>query len=171
VTAASVIRLRVAASASAAAAVGLLVACSGVRATSATPAVLRTYIVQLQDAPLVSYAGGVAGLAPSRPSGTGTLDLASPASQAYLEYLRSRQAKVLRAISDALGRRVGPRSVYDYAMDGFAVDLTDSEAARVARLTGVASVRLDTPRHPVAPSTASPGREAHEGGHRGGIVT
>lgn len=106
---------------------------------------LYRYIVQLSAPPLVSYAGGVAGLAPTSAQATGAsrVNLDSPASRAYTGYLRERQATLLTAVKDTLGRPVTPDYAYFYAMDGIVLRLTPAEAARVGALPDVTSVRLD----------------------------
>lgn len=112
----------------------------------------QRYIVQLSAPPLVSYADGVAGLAPTSPQATGAkgVDTGSPASRAYTEYLKERQAQLLAAVSEDLGRPVHPEYAYYYALDGVVLQLTPAEAARVARLPGVTSVRADQASRPLA---------------------
>lgn len=58
------------------------------------------YIVQLKDAPLASYYGGVESLAPTSPRVTGErkLNMESAASQAYMAYLDGVQAATLANI-------------------------------------------------------------------------
>lgn len=122
-------------------------------ATAAQP-----YIVQLSAAPLTTYAGGVPGLAPTNPAVTGarSLDLNSPESRAYLTYLKAQQEKFLAAMDTVLGRTVAPTFVYFYAMNGMTVKLAPAEAARVAKLPGVVSVRKDMPRPPLETAPKSP---------------
>jgi subtilisin family serine protease len=102
-----------------------------------------THIVKLDQAPLASYRGGVAGLAPTSPAVTGADRLAvdTPASKAYLAHLDARHRILREIVTAALGRSVTPSFRYRYAFNGMALDLTDAEAARVAQLPGVASVR------------------------------
>lgn len=112
-------------------------------ATAAQP-----YIVQLSAAPLASYAGDLPGLAATNPAVTGarSLDLNSPASRAYLAYLKAQQEKFLASLDAALGCTVTPSFVYFYAMNGMTVKLTAAEAAQVAKLPDVISVRRDMAR-------------------------
>lgn len=126
-----------------------LAACS----PSPPDAPAQRYIVQLAAAPLVSYTGGVAGLAPTSPQATGakSVDPRSPASRAYTDYLKGQQAKLLAAVADALGRPVTPDYAYYFALDGLVLRLTPAEAARVATLPGVVSVRVDRANRTVAP--------------------
>lgn len=115
-------------------------------------ALTQRYVVQLAPPPLVSYTGGVAGLAPTSPEATGAkrVDLESPASRAYTDYLKAQQAQLLAAMSATLGRRASPDYVYYYALDGMVLQLTAAEAARVAKLPGVVSVRADQANRPLA---------------------
>ncbi|MGH8361957.1 MAG: protease inhibitor I9 family protein [Gammaproteobacteria bacterium] len=115
------------------------------------PGGAQLYIVQLSAAPLTTYAGGVPGLAPTNPGATGarTLDLNSPASRAYMAYLKAQQEKFLALMGEALGRRVTPIFRYFYAMNGMAARLTSAEAAQVAKLPGVVAVHRDTARPPL----------------------
>ena len=102
------------------------------------------YIVQLADAPLASYRGGVAGFAATSPSITRVgLDRARPAVRAYADYLASRQNTSLDAISQRIGRTPTVRFRYQNAFHGFAVSLTPREAALVAALDGVRMVQRE----------------------------
>lgn len=141
----------------------------GCASSSAEPKeTAQGYIVQLTATPLVSYTGGVAGLAPTSPEacGTDTVDLNSPASQAYLAYLKSQQAELITAMQDALGRSIKPVYRYYSAMDGFSVRLTPAEAARVAKLPGVASVHSDQAYRTLVPDAVAPIRPLRD--HAGG---
>lgn len=111
------------------------------------------YIVQLAPPPLVSYTGGLAGLAPTSPQVTGakSADLDSPASRAYIDYLKGQQAQLLAAVTQALGRPVQADYALFYAMDGLVLRLTSAEAARVAKLPGVTSVHVDQANRTLAP--------------------
>jgi subtilisin family serine protease len=103
------------------------------------------YIVQLTDAPLASYRGGILGLAATSPAVTGAvkLDPASVASKAYLQYLAGKQSTVLAAAKSALGRSAAPAFTYRYAYNGFALNLTAAEADVLRNVAGVARVQKD----------------------------
>ncbi|MEX0673464.1 MAG: S8 family serine peptidase [Gaiellaceae bacterium] len=126
-----------------AAALTLIAATVG--AGTGTAAAGDTYIVQLADPPLASYTGGIAGLAATNPAARGEvkLDATSPASKAYLAHLDSRRQGVLAAMKVALSRDVAAQFTYRYAYNGFAAALSESEAAAVAKLPGVADVQKD----------------------------
>ncbi len=118
----------------------------------------QRYIVEFRDAPLASYDGRQLALAAAAadqerlqatsPLSTGArkLDVRSPQSQAYLGYLqRSHDAFNLEARLK-LGRSIHPVHQYRHALNGMALDLTASEAAELADLKLVKSVKRDT-RH------------------------
>ena len=123
----------------------LALAAIGLQGASAAPAAETTYIVQLDEPPLALYGGGIGGLAPTMPAARGAtrLDPASPASVAYLAHLVSRQNAVKAAVDAALGRSVSVKFRYRAAFNGMAVQLTSSEATRVASLPGIERVQPD----------------------------
>ncbi len=108
------------------------------------------YIIQLADAPLASYRGGVAGLEATNPSARGErrLDANSPASVAYLNYLEGEQAQAIASVEAALGRSVEVPFQYRAAYNGFAARLTPEEAAIVAGLPGIVQVQREFVRYP-----------------------
>ncbi|MEW5985099.1 MAG: S8 family serine peptidase [Chloroflexota bacterium] len=97
------------------------------------------YLVQLNGASLAAYQGGIAGLEATNPAARGEvkLDTKSAASAAYLQYLAGQQAQALSAIEQALGRTVSVLHSYQYAFNGFAIELTPAEAQTVAGLDGI----------------------------------
>ena len=109
----------------------------------ASAAETSDYVVQLADAPLASYRGGVAGLAPTNPGALGEvrLDVDSAASEAYLAHLASVHGAVEAALEAAIGRDVTREHDYRYAYNGFAVELSDAEASAVRDLPGVVRVQ------------------------------
>ncbi|HYJ85660.1 MAG TPA: S8 family peptidase [Pyrinomonadaceae bacterium] len=101
------------------------------------------YIVQLSDAPLASYRGGILGLAPTNPAVLGQvkLDATSGASRAYLDYLAQRQSSFLVNAQLTLGRPVAVLANYRYAFNGVALAMTAGEAAKVSRMSVVKQVQ------------------------------
>jgi hypothetical protein len=95
------------------------------------------YIVQMLEEPVVSYGGGLPGLSATRPPSGQKLDLADPAVVGYAGHLDRRH-------DDAVGR-VGGRKVYDYrfSFNGFAAELSPSQAEALKRVPGVLSVVKD----------------------------
>ena len=97
------------------------------------------YIIQLSDEPVATYTGGIAGLAATSPVATGTrkLDVNSPASLAYEQYLADTQDQFVNSMNILLGRSVDISFYYRHAYNGVAAFLSPAEAARVAQLDGV----------------------------------
>ncbi|MFI6262602.1 S8 family peptidase [Micromonospora sp. NPDC051006] len=95
------------------------------------------YLVQLDDEPLATYAGGVAGIAATRPTRGAKLNRNSGTAQAYREHLRQQRADVLKSVGVPAGQ---PRVTLETAFNGFAVDLTGPQAARLRATRGVRAV-------------------------------
>lgn len=120
----------------------------------------QIYLVQLRAAPLAAYTGGIPGLVATNPQVTGasSLDLDSAASRAYRHYLETQQQQFIAAMNATLGRKVTPAFIYYYALNGMAVSLTPTEAARVAQLPNVLSVRADKANQVAVQAAAAPGQ-------------
>ncbi len=103
------------------------------------------FIVLFEEAPLSRYSGEVAGLPATNPRtlGTAKLDARSAESRAYLAYLDQVQREHLDEMEVALGRELNVTFSYRAAANGVAVTMSASEAARVAQLRGVTTVRPD----------------------------
>ncbi len=101
----------------------------------------RTYIVQLQDQPAATYAGGVSGLAPTQPAPGQVFDFRAPSVQEYIRYLGDRKSDVLATVGN-------PTVVasYDVVLNGFAVKLTDAEVLTLKSNPAVMDVQADAPR-------------------------
>jgi subtilisin family serine protease len=106
------------------------------------------WIIRLDTPSLAAYTGGVPGLQPTSPQITGAsqLDVAAPASISYADFLESQQANALARMNRALGRPVDVEFRYMNVLDGMAVWADAAEAARLARLPGVAGVYRDEVR-------------------------
>lgn len=101
----------------------------------------RAYIVQLADAPLAAYTGGVPGLAPAIARGR-RLDAGSEAARRYTAYLEDKQNAVLALVAEA-----PVQYRYSVTLNGFAAMLTPDEAARLKAHPGVLQVSLSTVEH------------------------
>ncbi|MFQ5859476.1 MAG: S8 family serine peptidase, partial [Anaerolineae bacterium] len=106
------------------------------------------YIIRLAGEPLVTYRGGVARLQATNPRALGQskLDVASRASQAYLDYLDNRQTQFVGQLRRVVGHAVDVLYTYQVAYNGISAMLTPAEAARVARMPGVVSMHRDEPQ-------------------------
>lgn len=103
----------------------------------------RTYIIQFNEAGLMHYSGGVAGLASTSPAATGRrkLDVHSTAATDYMRFLSDQRTAHIAAINQALGRTIAVPHSYAITMNGISTAMTAAEASRVASLPGVKSVR------------------------------
>ena len=104
----------------------------------------QTYIVTFAEDGLLHYAGGVGGLqatAPAKAAGQRKLDVHSAAAQAYANYLGMQRATHVAAVEGVLGRPLAVTHSYAILSNGIAADLSAAEAARVAAVPGVKSVR------------------------------
>lgn len=103
---------------------------------------LQIYIIQLNDAPLAAYRGGLRDLVATSPEVTGArkLDVTSSASRAYGGFLAEKRAEFLQRAAEQLGRTPEVGYIYDVVLNGLTLKLTPAEAARVAALPGVKQV-------------------------------
>jgi subtilisin family serine protease len=98
----------------------------------------KTYIVQLKDAPIATYGGGISGYTATQPTAGSRIDFASQAVQNYAAYLDSRAASVASVVPSAQVLRR-----YNVAISGFAAKLTDVEVGKLRSHAGVALVEED----------------------------
>jgi hypothetical protein len=115
------------------------------------------YIVTLRDAALASFEGDASKAAIPR-SAKGKPDLESAQAKAYLTYLSKKQSEFLDVASKAAGRSVapvGPQFVFQHALNGMVLRLSEDEAKRIGALPEVAAVEpstlqyLDTDKGPI----------------------
>ena len=103
--------------------------------SQASRAVNNLYIVRMAEDPAVAYRGGIPGLQGTRPNPGQKIDPDNPQVAQYAGYLDSRHDQAIAAAG-------GGRKVYDYrySFNGFAAELTEEQAARLAAAPGVLSV-------------------------------
>ncbi|HWQ84334.1 MAG TPA: S8 family peptidase [Anaerolineales bacterium] len=96
------------------------------------------YIVQMVDQPIVAYEGDIAGLKATAPRQGQKVNIFNKDVIAYGDYLKGRH-------NDALAAAGGGRKVYDYTFsyNGFAAELTQDQAAKIASAAGVLAVSPD----------------------------
>ncbi|WP_283164376.1 S8 family serine peptidase [Shewanella corallii] len=109
----------------------------------------QTYIIQMEDAPTALYQGGVNGfaatsaraIAPTMGSGErfGKVDFNQPAVISYQNYLTERQDTVVTNIQ-TLAPQAEIQRRYNVALNGVTMELTQEQAAKVARMPGVTAV-------------------------------
>ncbi|HHB90148.1 MAG TPA: DUF11 domain-containing protein [Anaerolineae bacterium] len=112
---------------------------------------LATYIIRLKNPSLAAYRGGIPGLAPTSPRVTGAakLDVNSPASQAYLDFLAQQRKVFLQEASELIGRELNADRVFDVVYNGLTLQLTAQEAAKIATLPMVRKVQRDYMKYPL----------------------
>lgn len=103
----------------------------------------QSYIVQLADDPVASYAGKVSGYAATKPAPGQKINSRSGNVQAYLRYLNGRQASVLASLGN-----VPVSHRYGVAFNGFTARLTDTEVAKLKGNSDVVAITPDQPRSP-----------------------
>ncbi len=116
--------------------VGMFVIASAGAGAASTKSV---YIVQMIDPPAVSYDGGVAGLAKTRPAKGDKIDPDSAAVKQYAGYLNGKHDKAIEKVG-------GGSKVYDfdYSYNGFAASLTAEQAAALKKQSDVLNVTENT---------------------------
>src|SRR5262249_53977073 len=122
---------------------------------AATSDRLVSVIVKLQDAPVATYRGGVAGLAATSPRVTGVkrINPGSPTVRSYRSYLAGKLATIEGAARSAIPRaRVLHR--YDMVVGGLALQLPEKDVAKLAALPGVKAVYPDAEVHAVSEKSA-----------------
>ena len=108
------------------------------------------YIVQMSDAPVLGYAGGIAGRPATKPARRRQkLDPDDANVAAYARYLDGRH--------DAALKRSGGQKLYGYrySFNGFAARLTPSQAEALKSIPGVVRVTKDELRTGDTSSTPS----------------
>ena len=110
----------------------------------------KTYIVQLASDPVATYAGGTAGIPATAPAKGKKVNASSRNAKAYEAHLRNEQRKALRAAGIGEDRKTHEFTV---ALNGFTARMTPSEAAQLAKATGVVNVWEDEIRYADTVST------------------
>jgi subtilisin family serine protease len=101
----------------------------------------KPYIVVLDEAPLATYRGEVSGLpAPARmksASGSTRINVKSAEARRYVQFVQKAQADSMRDFGRAIGRPLRMKRHMQHAINAVVTDLTEAEAARIARQAGV----------------------------------
>jgi len=102
------------------------------------------YIVFMDKDPAVAYKGDITGLRTTKPKKGKKINPKSAHVKKYTKYLKATHDSTLKAVRVESGKKVYD---YTYALNGFAVRLTPSEAAALAKQPGVVAVRPDEMRY------------------------
>jgi hypothetical protein len=121
------------------------VAMDDVSSAGLTESATGLYVIQLVDRPLATYDGSIAGLAATTPAAAGVsrLDVNTPESIAYLDYLQTQHDNFISSAEIALGRSLDVRFQYLNVLNALAVQVDLAEAQRLAELPGVKAVYAD----------------------------
>ena len=126
---------------------GLLLAAAGMSLLSMTALAASdgkaapkntAYIVQLAEQPVTAYAGGVPGYAATKPRKGQKINPNDPQVYSYMSYLATRQDSLLSGVG-------GGKKLYNYGyvFNGFAAELTEAQAQKLALSPGVLAVTKD----------------------------
>ncbi|MBP1694185.1 MAG: peptidase and subtilisin kexin sedolisin, partial [Chloroflexi bacterium] len=98
----------------------------------------NVYIVQMVQAPVVAYTGGIRGYRATAPARGQKIDPTNPNVVLYVSYLDSRHNAALAAVG-------GGRKLYDYryTFNGFAAQLSPDQAEAMKQVSGVVTVTRD----------------------------
>ncbi|MFY8274586.1 S8 family serine peptidase [Pseudoalteromonas sp. SSDWG2] len=104
----------------------------------------HTYIVELEDAPISAYEGGVQGLAATKQivaqasANQGSpLNLQQQEFVGYSQYLENQRQSFVAQASVLQGLSVNVERAYSVAINAFTTTLTQDEASRLAKVPGV----------------------------------
>jgi len=100
----------------------------------------QRYVVQMALAPAATYAGGVKGLKATKPGLNSKIDPTDPSVDAYSELLKERQQAALSKVKVKAGKE---SYSYVYSFNGFAAELTPTQAAELEAQPDVLSVYPD----------------------------
>jgi subtilisin family serine protease len=98
------------------------------------------YVVTLASKPIATYAGGIEGLAATRPTKNRGVDTASTAARRYRSYLSKLQINAAARVG------VRPQRQFSVASNAFTASLTPAQAQALRRAPGVLAVTKDVPR-------------------------
>jgi subtilisin family serine protease len=128
---------------------GLLIAAAGVSVLASTAIAAsaakgpknNAYIVQLAEPPVAAYAGGIAGYAATKPRKGQKVNPNDPQVVRYMGFLATRQDSLLGAAG-------GGKKLYNYGyvFNGFAAELSEAQAQKLAQMPGVLAVSKDEAR-------------------------
>jgi hypothetical protein len=96
------------------------------------------YIVQMREAPAVSYKGNIAGYKATAPKSGQKIDPLAPDVVKYVGYLKAKHDAALQKVGN--GTKLYS---YGFTFNGFAAKLTDKQAAAIQTQDGVVSVSKD----------------------------
>lgn len=108
----------------------------------------NAWIVQLAEKPVAAYDGGIRGMAATKPGKGEKINPRALEVSRYKGYLTSRHNEMLQRVG-------GAKKLYSYgyAFNGFAAEMTEAQAAKMAQMPGVLAVSKDEFRELVTATT------------------
>ncbi|ASM48365.1 hypothetical protein PESP_a0077 [Pseudoalteromonas espejiana DSM 9414] len=105
------------------------------------------YIIQLEDEPLATYKGGIAGLEATSAAVTGDskIKLSSAPALKYSSYLKAKQKSVAQVAASVSGGSVSHS--FSTLFNGIVIEGEQGQREALAKLSGVKKVFLDTEYH------------------------
>ena len=110
---------------------------------------LTRYVITFDEPALASYRGNNPQYAsiprlPARSGkGDGKLDLQSSAAKEYVDHLQRQQSAFLSGMEQAVGHSLPVVARMQYALNAMVVELSAADAAKVAKMPGISSIRRD----------------------------
>ncbi|MFV8783398.1 S8 family serine peptidase [Microbulbifer sp. SA54] len=110
----------------------------------------HAYIVQLEEAPISAYDGGIAGqpatrsLVQSARTQRGPLNLNQPEIASYRSHLEQSRANVLNNAMQQQGLSLQVKNAFSVALNGFTTEMTQEEAKRLAKVPGIKRITRNT---------------------------
>lgn len=108
------------------------------------------FILTLEDTSLASYDGSIDGFKATSPIVTGAvkLDVKSPDSKKYLDYLSEKQSETIKNIGSAISRDFKVVAQYSVTLNALAVELEPDELMTVAaEVPGIVKVEREKIQH------------------------
>ena len=104
---------------------------------------VETYLIEFIEPGAMQYRGGQAGLmgTASLRDADGKFDVNAHAVEAYRQHLDKARASHISTINQEIQRELNPTHSYSLLQNGIAAELSAAEAARIASLPGVKSVK------------------------------
>lgn len=121
-----------------------------VASTNAASNEVKSYIVIMEQEPVIAYEGGEPGLAPTKPGKGGKVNPNSAHVRKYQQHLRAEHAASLAEAGASTAQQVHD---YTIALNGYSALLTEGQADEIRGQKGVALVLEDEMRYPQTDSS------------------
>ncbi len=110
----------------------------------------QSYIVVMEQAPLVTYDGSTRGYVATKPGKGGKINPNSAHVRKYQKFLKESQNKALTSAGASTAAKL---NAYTFALNGFSALLTPEQARKMKQQKGVVKVMPDVMRYPQTDSS------------------